>query len=350
MRERTVLHHYNNPYFPKTKPDDRWVYLTISALLLLGIIYFIFWAGYFDITDIKIEGNQNIKTEELKNIVDELMAKKKIFILPQNNLIILGPTKVEQVITEKVKNKFALENIFVEKDFPHTLKIIIKERIPGLIYINENGEGEHYYLDLKGFLVAEEKTLGLETTEFPKLYDLNQRQINLGEQVISENLMSFIINLSRAIKEKTSLEIESFSLPEIKCQEKQYLLEKVKLEGEQPVEEKEKKLEILEKYEKGEITGEEAMKMLETAAGNTNINSQEVFKIKEAFKDKPCDYRKILTQINAKIKTGYEVYFSSDSDLERQINNLNTVLQQKIPNPKQISYIDLRFSDRVYYK
>lgn len=348
MQQREAIHRSYNPFFHKEKTDDRWVYIAICLLITTATIYFIFFAGYFTIREVQIEGNQELKTEEIKNIVDEAMNKNRFLIFPQKNLLMLSSKKLKNSIEEKNKNKFALENLTVEKDYFHTLKIIIKERIPGLVYV-EVGEGSFYYLDLKGIAAAK-----LDTPEekYPKIYDQNKREIKLGEATISPELMDFIINLSKAFGEKTSIETESFALPEIKCQEKQYVLEKTKIEGKETSEEKKKKLEILEKYERGEITGEEAMELLETTATNINTNTaiQEVFQIKETFKDKPCDYLKILTQVNVKTKTGFVVYFNSELDLERQINNLNAVLSEEISDPKLIQYIDLRFNDRVYFK
>lgn len=55
-------------------------------------------------------------------------------------------------------------------------------------------------------------------------------------------------------------------------------------------------------------------------------------------------------EINLITIQGPKVYFSQELSLENQINNLKVLLDQKIPDPSKLEYIDLRFGERIFWK
>lgn len=59
----------------------------------------------------------------------------------------------------------------------------------------------------------------------------------------------------------------------------------------------------------------------------------------------------VIQELYAKVNKGYEIYFDLKNDIKVQLDNFYTVWQQEIKDKNEsISYIDLRFGDRVYYK
>lgn len=52
----------------------------------------------------------------------------------------------------------------------------------------------------------------------------------------------------------------------------------------------------------------------------------------------------ILTSIN------YRILFDPSADVDIQAGRLDVLLREKIPDPKLLQYIDLRFGDHVYFK
>ncbi|MBI2551412.1 hypothetical protein HYV73_03665 [Candidatus Uhrbacteria bacterium] len=47
---------------------------------------------------------------------------------------------------------------------------------------------------------------------------------------------------------------------------------------------------------------------------------------------------------------GYELFFTPTDDIQKQLRLLQTVYTHEITDPSKLSYIDVRFGDRVYYK
>ncbi len=50
------------------------------------------------------------------------------------------------------------------------------------------------------------------------------------------------------------------------------------------------------------------------------------------------------------MEKGYVIYFRIEDEIDRQIDNLLSVLREEIKDIESIEYIDLRYGDSVYYK
>jgi cell division septal protein FtsQ len=59
-----------------------------------------------------------------------------------------------------------------------------------------------------------------------------------------------------------------------------------------------------------------------------------------------------VTDREVKVQTtdGYYILFDIRQDVASQTNNLKLLLQDKIKDPKNLQYIDLRFGERIFYK
>jgi cell division septal protein FtsQ len=55
-------------------------------------------------------------------------------------------------------------------------------------------------------------------------------------------------------------------------------------------------------------------------------------------------------EVEAVTTEGWQIKFSIDADLNSQLDNLMLLLQEKIKNPRDLDYIDLRFGERVFYR
>lgn len=69
----------------------------------------------------------------------------------------------------------------------------------------------------------------------------------------------------------------------------------------------------------------------------------EISKI-EIYHDKGIEMTKAITSEN------WDIYFDEAGDLEEQIANLFLVTKEKIEDRQNLSYIDLRFGNKIFYK
>jgi len=54
--------------------------------------------------------------------------------------------------------------------------------------------------------------------------------------------------------------------------------------------------------------------------------------------------------ISAITSEGWEILFSLELNIDDQINNLKLLIKEKLPERKNLNYIDLRLGDRIFYK
>lgn len=85
--------------------------------------------------------------------------------------------------------------------------------------------------------------------------------------------------------------------------------------------------------------------------------TESILKIQKTFKDNyNVDILDVLIttpfRLNIKTAENWQIYLTTDSDLNMQITKLNLLLEEEISEQirKKLQYIDLRFKDRAYYK
>ncbi|MBU0671312.1 MAG: FtsQ-type POTRA domain-containing protein [Patescibacteria group bacterium] len=352
--------------FDWIKYKDGWVWLIIIIVLVGGGSYVLFGTGFSNISEVKIEGTNHISQEELDSLINDYRNSKKLLIFPKNNYFFFDVADAQAAVTENINNKFVLESITIKKKFPNKLSVQITERIPGLIWQSQE---KKYLLDING-ITSEEQSEIAEEDKYPHIIDKNDKPVEPGKQVISKELIDFILLLNQTFNNKTGLELNSFIIPQIQCQEKIYVAEKIlqkEIEQEDDEDTKNKKKKILEQYNAGEITVEESLAMLDDVKNNNkNKNKEgespdepkdesgdgadEYIQWSEQYEPTECDLVKINSEVYILTKDGFEVYFDSKLDLDSQLDNLKTILMDSIEDKSGISYIDLRFPDRIYYQ
>ncbi|MFH1536620.1 MAG: FtsQ-type POTRA domain-containing protein [Patescibacteria group bacterium] len=340
---------------------DGWAWLIIVLIVVGGGLTFLFATPFFKINEINLNGNNHISSEELNNIINKYKNSKSLLIFPRNNYIFFNEKKLQNIITENIQNKFALESISITKKLPNKININISERIPGLIW--QSGS-QKYLLDITGFPTEEfSKQENQKEEEYPKITDQNEKPVEIGQQVISEDLISFVLDLDQTFPQKTNLEIKEYFIPEIQCQEKVYRAEKIlaeEIDETEDVETKNKKKEILEQYNAGELDVEESLDLLDEIKREEKKNkeskspdedsSDEFIEWRTYYEPVECDLVKINTEINILTANNFAIYLDSSHDLDKQLENLNSILLEIVDNKENLNYIDLRFQDKVYYK
>ena len=359
---------YSNPFFPKPKQSywsgERKYYLVSLFLIVLGSFYVVFLSGYLQIKNIQIEGNKYLSAEEIQHSISSVQNSKKLFFLPQNNYLFFDINEAQAKIVEDTQHRVVLESLEISKKFPSTVSINLKERIPSLVWVTQD---KYYYIDLQG-VITTETTPGNFDPDFPVINDKNDKPVQPQKQVVSEEMINFIFSIKENLPQKISLEAEEFNIPQIQCQERQSVRREVSLSQEYQEEvnqytiDQDRK-EIQEALANGEITIEESLELLkelETTNNNvntnynTNTNSgqvQEKIIYEDEYVPVDCDLVKLITEIHVQTSEGWEAYFEQSINLDQQLNNLFLVLKDKIgDNRAGLSYIDLRFPDRIYYK
>ena len=180
-----------------------------ALILFIATIYFFFFSGYFHVVNLKITGTHYLSEDQVKPIAEEFIKSRKWFVLPQDNLILTDTNRLHQDIQQSLSNQLALASLEIQKDYPDTININIIERIPSLTWVTNN---IRYYLDLNGYVASRVEVEEELDANFPKIYDLANQEVTLGQEILSTEFVSFVFAVFGQWQERINGEqsIDSF--------------------------------------------------------------------------------------------------------------------------------------------
>lgn len=121
------------------------VVVSIWIILALFLLQSIFQAKIFKVDKIKLINNKDITLEELTSTLAETLDKSRWLIFKNDNYFLLQTKPIEDLLV----STYNLDEAQVDKKFPDTLKITVKEKASYFIW---QKNGTLYLLDAYGFL------------------------------------------------------------------------------------------------------------------------------------------------------------------------------------------------------
>ncbi len=200
----------NNKKNKKRNLSKKKVSIFISSILLIGvIIVFLLKAPIFNVSKIEVVGNNIVTKENIINI-SGIKLGENIFKYGNKNI-------------SKIKENMYVDDVKINKVFPNTVKISIKEReikyqinlINSFVYIDKNGyilENSTLKKDVPiiiGFTILENDLLNkkrLETKDLETLSKINKimesaKTINIDNLITEINIeKEYILNLEAKAK------------------------------------------------------------------------------------------------------------------------------------------------------
>lgn len=295
-----------NPFIHE-KASRKILYLKI--LIIFGCIlitFFIFLLNpFFIIKGIEIDGLQRIKQTELLDTVDGILNYKKFGFIKQNSYLLLNVDEVKDIL----KQRYPIDKIIVKKSFPNKLSIVIQEKISTIIY--DNGL-EYSYVDLDGKVVE----IMRKTNDY-EWKDITQKVATTTESGESTT---------------TTVVIGRTHEPDITTVKKDL--------GNYPV-----------IYDKNNVR--------QVAINENVLDKDEVTVLIDWFKyldnNEKAPLKYFIFEDNKQdltIKTykGFYLKTRFDREVSPQTMKIESLYKEKIDNNQYLEYIDLRYSDRVYWK
>lgn len=227
----------------KSDRIKKYIKITTIGLTFFGTFCLLFLHPFFQVTSISLQGLNKIKESELRDTINGILSYKKFYLLPQNNFFLMDIDEMHSILTQK----YAVQNLLIEKQFPHTLNISLQEKLSTVIYDN----GEQYSLvDANGKIseilrivddnewrvirktvsstnesgvqvntdmivsrvhTPNYKNLTKEIGEYPLVYDTRQRTVSKGEQVLDETSVKQVIEWYELLK-KINVPISYFQM------------------------------------------------------------------------------------------------------------------------------------------
>lgn len=294
----------SNPF--KKPKETNWkkrLEIIILIIILLSIASVIIYSPFFKIKNVEIIGLKRINNQEITENVIMMANYKNLLIIPKNNYFTVDLNEINDIL----KQKYPIQNITTQKIFPNKLKIDIEEKISKIIY--DNGK-TYSYLD-----------------EYGRVVEI-LRQVGEDEWLIKKENVTSTNELGEEIAEEK--EIERTHQPPID--------KIIKEMGDYPI--------IYTKININDI------KINDIVLNQEKImNVIQWFNLLEKRTDIKFSYFLIEDDFGGgiiKTQDGWNIKVRIN-DIESQFSELNYILKNKI-DKNNLTYIDLRYPGRVYWK
>lgn len=173
---RSHTEHIDTGYSTKKKVE-----IAIGITALVGAAGLLLFHSFFTIKSIQITGIERIDEQELRQAVDGIMSTPTLFLIPGNNYFLLDIHEMRDILQER----FPIEHIKVEKRFPKTLSFELQERISTIIY--DNGM-QYSFAALNGHIVEPIRQVGED--EWVREIKLTTSTNEFGEEIQKEEIIS----------------------------------------------------------------------------------------------------------------------------------------------------------------
>jgi cell division septal protein FtsQ len=337
----------------------------LGSLLLISAAgwYLAFVQGSLDIEQVTIEGNQFIATEAISSTIDSYLNSKAFRVVPRRSFVAVDTEDLRERILAAHADDFALESVTVNKDFPDAIRVTVHERVPRIAWVTKSPEGKEsfYLVDHEGFVTQELAAFDQLDPAFPRVRDDNRPSLGIGWQIVSPDYIAFLLNVEEAFADQTGLTRDSYILPKIDCSERQYVAERI-LEQEIADSEtdasREQKIQVQERFLAGELSVDESLAALEeikNAEQPAGEPASDTARVEWQTVSVPveCDLVRVATDLQVRTTeadNGFVIYLDTLQSLEMQLANLRQVIETGTVNRAEISYVDVRLPDRVYYQ
>jgi cell division protein ZapA (FtsZ GTPase activity inhibitor) len=316
-----------NPYFPGGAEQGRElsryrIFLSEVAVAVLLLLYLLLYSPLFQLDEIRAQGG-SISESSLSDTAGEILkSHRTLGILPTGNYLFLRPSWLSQKIQKAYEQDVAFDSIRITKVFPNIIEIETHER--GVVLLWEQ-DAALFGLDDRGVPIRK-YTDEDELPSVARLVNDNAQEISLGQSVIRSDITSLIGAITTGLT-AMGQNVESIHIPEFSCPN-----HPVNPENEAT---------------NSSRTNTNVSVVIENAnVTATNINT--------APDQAPVDCYVInlvfdARELHVKIQDGASILFVADN-LDQQLEKLKRAIQDAKLDLKRLSYVDVRFGERVYYK
>jgi len=159
------------------------------------LAYALFFSGWFTIKEVQVNGNKEIREEEIKSIVDGYLNKTYLlgYIKPFSNILFSSSETLERSLSEKFK---VIDRVDVNKNFfKKYLSVELDEKEAAGVWCKEDS-GKCFFFDGNGVLFKAAPKFSGEA--FLAIEDGRGRDFNLADAFDDRELFEKV-NLTRNI-------------------------------------------------------------------------------------------------------------------------------------------------------
>ncbi len=187
----------------------------VSVLVVLVLGYFFVVSDYLQITEVSIQGNHQIATQDIEDVLTT-DANSRLIVIKKNNFFLMSRGRVNDLLQESLPA--VKEIVKFDRTWPNKLSLEITEHVPGfVIRSNENM-----------FLVDEEGVVVDQVEDSKKLLiadDQITESFARGEALPNQKFAPFVLSMVRSWSTKIKTPIVSMKFPGKSSNEAQFITE-----------------------------------------------------------------------------------------------------------------------------
>ncbi len=161
----------------------------LFVLFLCGAFYFFTFYPLFQTESIVIKNAKNLKEEALFDFVEQRI-NKDFPLFSSRSILLISSEKTRRELLRKTS---VIEDVKINKVFPATIEIEIKERDPFAVWCGAADKKSCYYLNKEGIVFQKADAIPRKLPLFIK-----EKEVTLGEVIVDN---SFLQTLSLAERE-----------------------------------------------------------------------------------------------------------------------------------------------------
>ncbi|MFH1183087.1 MAG: FtsQ-type POTRA domain-containing protein [Candidatus Moraniibacteriota bacterium] len=200
-------------------------YNILFLLLAFGVIYFLFFSEWFQISSVLVEGNKTTDKKLVLDTTEPYLHKKSFFLFPSNNYFFVPTSQISREIIGSFKRVSKVE---VKRSFPNTIIIQMEEKKAVLIFCSNKGcvwvdeEGVAYNKSSYTEALADSSHSGEprpKAGEVVIVQDNSHSDLPIGKLVTDPANVDFANRLWHLFPDKIGKELDLLSTPLPSAQE-----------------------------------------------------------------------------------------------------------------------------------
>jgi cell division septal protein FtsQ len=183
------------------------------GILAILLVYFLFFSNYFKIKNINLVDATEVNEEQIHNSFEKFKEKRRFLIFPAENIFLMDEERLRRIILD---DNLYVEDVNIEKKLIDVIKVRVKEKVISAVWVSGSNL---YYIDNYGKICCNATIDEIVERGLPAIYDLENKEINPGDEVVTQNFIGFLKELNSKFPEQINISVKKYWVPSILSRE-----------------------------------------------------------------------------------------------------------------------------------
>lgn len=186
--------------------------IKIAIAVVLGVLcisgtYLLLFSSYFVVKNATVVGNQKVSYDEVQKALQETESGRNTLFFPKNNLFLIQGSVLSQKLEDEY---FIIDSVEVQKVFPNIIRVEIEEKIPVVVWQQNNTK---FYVDQEGYVI-DRVAATADTGDVPLVVNQVPADIpEIGDYVIHPDSLEHVAITQKELPTKIGVTTKLFTMP-----------------------------------------------------------------------------------------------------------------------------------------